>query len=393
MQSFEYHCPTEIVFGPGTEEKTAEKIRKYGGHHVFVVYGGGSVIKTGLLARIERIMTADGLAFKVLGGVRPNPRLSLARQGVREALLFRADFILAIGGGSVIDTAKAIAHGVANPHTDIWEYWLGKETLTKSIPVGVVLTIPAAGSETSDSAVLTNEELGRKAGLSSELNRPAFAIMNPELAYTLPRRQIACGIADIMLHTMERYFSRVEGNAFTDRVAEALLKNVITYAKSALVNAHDYEAMSELMWCGSVSHSGFTGLGRPKDFAAHKLGHELSGRFDVAHGASLTAVWGSWARYVYEDQPQRFAQFAERIWGVNAGRPEEKARAGIRQTEAFFLSLGMPICFTELGIGVQDAESLAYLADMCTDFGRKKVAAFRPLDRQMVLDIYQLANH
>lgn len=393
MQSFEYHCPTEIIFGRGTEERVAEKIRQYGGHRVFVVYGGGSVIKNGLLARVERVMTAGGLAFRVLGGVQPNPRLSLARDGVREALLFKADFVLAIGGGSVIDTAKAIAHGLANPHTDIWEYWLGEKKLEKTTPVGVVLTIAAAGSETSDSAVLTDEESGKKSGLNTDLNRPAFAIMNPELTYTLPRRQIACGIADIMMHTMERYFSQVQGNSFTDRAAEALLQNVIAYAKPALTNAQDYEAMSEIMWCGSVSHNGFTGLGRPKDFAAHKLGHELSGRFDVAHGASLTAVWGSWARTVYMDDPQRFARFARQIWGINAGTPEEQARAGIRETEAFFASIGMPLNFTELGIGVQDEAMLEELADMCTDSGNKKVAAFRPLDREAVLEIYRLANH
>mgnify|MGYP003602606310 FL=1 len=393
MQSFEYHCPTEIVFGREAETKTAAKISKYGGHRVLVVYGGGSVVKSGLLARLESQFTEAGLVFKSLGGVQPNPRLSLARQGVKEAIAFGADFILGVGGGSVIDTAKAVAHGTANPDIDIWEFWSGRQLLEKSLPVGVVLTIAAAGSETSNSAVLTNAETGRKSGLHTDLNRPAFAIMNPELTYTLPQYQIACGIADILMHTLERYFTKVEGNDFTDRVAEALLKDVIFYGPRALANHKDYEAMSELMWCGSVSHNGFTGLGRAQDFAAHKLGHELSARFDVAHGASLTTMWGAWARTVYMDQPERFAKFAAQVWDVQVGTQEEKARAGIRCMEEFFHSIGMPVCFTELGIGVQPSATLEYLADMCTDYGKKTVAVFHPIDRSMALQLYTMANH
>ena len=393
MQSFEYHCPTEIVFGREAEKKTAEKIKKYGGSRVFVVYGGGSAVKSGLLARLESQLTGAGLTFKAMGGVQPNPRLSLAREGVRQAIAFGADFLLGVGGGSVIDTAKAIAHGTANPETDIWEFWSGRQVLKKTLPVGAVLTIAAAGSETSNSSVLTNEETGKKCGTNTDLNRPAFAVMNPELTYTLPKYQIACGIADILMHTLERYFTQVEGNDFTDRVAEALLKNVIFHGPRALANRKDYAAMSELMWCGSVSHNGFTGLGRTQDFAAHKLGHELSGRFDVAHGASLTTMWGSWARTVYMDKPERFAQFAEQVWNVQAGTAEEKARAGIRQMEEFFRSIGMPTCFTELGIGVQSQETLEYLADMCTDHGKKKVAVFHPIDRSLALQLYTLANH
>jgi alcohol dehydrogenase len=393
MQSFEFHCPTEIVFGKGAEEKAAEKIKKYGGSKVFVVYGGGSVVKSGLLAKIEKEITEAGLAFKALGGVQPNPRLGLAREGVRQALEFGADFILGIGGGSVIDTAKAIAHGIANPDVDIWEFWTGRQTVMQSTPVGAVLTIAAAGSETSNSAVLTNEENDKKAGLNSDFNRPVFAIMNPELTYTLPSRQIACGISDIMMHTLDRYFTHETGNEFTDRVAEALLRNVVAHAKTAMANHKDYEAMSEIMWCGSISHNGFTSLGRTMDFGVHKLGHELSGKFDVSHGASLTTIWGCWARYVYMDNPQRFAQYAERVWDIAAGTAEERARAGIRCTEDFFRSLGMPTSFTELGIGVQEESVLEYLADMCTDHGRKKVAFFRRIDRQTAIEIYRMANH
>ena len=392
MQSFTFKCPTEIVFGAEAELTVAEKIRKYGGHHIYIIYGGGSVVKNGLLARIERCLTSGGLAFEVLGGVQPNPRLAFAREGVREALAFQSDFILAVGGGSVIDTAKAIAHGVANPGVDIWDFWSGKVPLTKTTPVGAVVTIAAAGSETSDSSVLTNEGTGKKAGLSSELNRPAVAFMNPELTYTLPKWQIACGIADILMHTLERYFAPTEGNSFTDLVAEALMRNVIAKGRIAMANRKDYDAMSELLWCGSISHNGFTGLGREKDFSVHKLGHELSGKFDVSHGASLTAVWGTWARYVCQESPARFAQYAVRVWDIDSGTAEERARAGIRRTEEYFRELGLPTNFTELGIGVQKPESLEYLADMCTNHNTKTIGVFCPLHREEILTIYSAAN-
>ena len=394
MQSFEYYSPTEIIFGKGAEEKTAEKVKKHGGSRVFIVYGGGSVVKSGLLARLQNQLEAAGIPYDSIGGVQPNPLMSLARKGIQQALEFKADFILAIGGGSVIDTSKAIAHGIADPEVDIWEYWSGKRPINKTTPVGVVLTISAAGSETSNSAVLTNDEIGKKCGTNTDLNRPRFAIMNPELTYTLPPYQIACGTADIIMHTLERYMTHTEGNNFTDRVAEELIKNVMKFGKKALANRKDYEAMSELMWCGSVSHTGFTGLGRVMDFAAHKLGHELGGKFNITHGASLTIMWPAWARHVYMDKPERFAQFAERVCGVNSGTVEERARAGIRTMEEFFKNdLGLPTCFSESEIGVQDESVLEYLADMCTGGGKNKVANFRPLDRENCLAIYRAANH
>ena len=394
MQSFEYYSPTEIVFGKDAEAKTAEKIKKHGGSRVFVVYGGGSVVRSGLLVRIQNQLAEAGLAYESLGGVQPNPLLSLAREGVRKAIDFQADFILAIGGGSVIDTSKAIAHGVATPDVDIWEYWSGRQPIVKTTPVGVILTISAAGSETSNSAVLTNAEIGKKCGTNTDLNRPRFAIMNPELTYTLPKFQIACGTADIMMHTLERYMTHVEGNNFTDRIAEALLCNVKKFGVIALADRKNYEAMSELMWCGSVSHTGFTSLGRAMDFAAHKLGHEISGKFNVTHGASLTVMWPAWAKHVYMDKPERFAQYAEKVWDVNSGTVEERARAGIRLTEEFFKKeLGLPICFSDLEIGVQEDSMMEYLADMCTAQGKNKVATFRPLDREECLAIYRAANH
>ena len=393
MQGFSFHCPTEIVFGRGAEERTAELLRKYGAHRVFIVYGGGSVIKSGLLARVERVITAAGLAFSVRGGVRPNPRLSFAREAVREALDFEADFLLAVGGGSVIDTAKAIAHGTANPETDLWDFWSGKKELKKSLPVGVILTLPAAGSETSDSSVLTNEETGEKAGLPSPFNRPAFAILNPELAFSLSSPQLAAGIADIVMHTLERYMTHTEGNEFTDLLAEALLQNVAKYAPIVLAHHKNYEAMSEIMWCGTISHCGLTGLGRDKDFSVHKLGHALSARYDTNHGESLTALWGAWARAVYEDHPERFARFAEKVWGVDAGSAEERARAGIRKTEEFFRSLKLPISLGELPTGILEHGALEALADNVTANGTKTVGTFHSVDRAFALKIYTAANH
>jgi len=392
MQSFEYHCPTEIIFGKGAELKAADKIKKYGGTKVLVVYGGGSVVRSGLLQKITDLLQKAKLPYETLGGVQPNPRLELARTGVQQANKFKADFILAVGGGSVIDTSKAIAHGRANPDTDIWDFWSGKAELTKSLPVGVVLTISAAGSETSNSAVLTNEETGKKAGINTDFNRPCFAVMNPELTYTLPERQIACGVTDIMMHTLDRYFTHTKGNEMTDAIAEVLLKNVAKNGRIALAKHDDYEAMSEIMWCGSLSHNGLTGLGAEIDFATHKLGHELSGKFDVPHGESLSAVWASWARYVYKEEPQRFAIFAERVWGIHHEDLNEKALAGIAATEAYFASIHMPTNFTELGIGKQDEKSLQYLADRCSDYGKKTVANFKKLTREDMYNIYKMAN-
>jgi len=388
MHAFEYYTPTQIVFGAGSVGKTAELVKKHGAGRVLVVYGGGSAKKSGLIDRLcEQLRQAD-IAFETLGGVHPNPRLGFAREGVKLAGAFRAELILAVGGGSVIDTCKAIAHGAANPGTDIWEFWKKRQPLTKSMPVGVVLTIPAAGSETSDSAVLTDEVVGEKRGLNTDFNRPAFAVMDPELAATLPRRQAACGVTDIMMHTMERYFSPVTGNELTDELAEALLRVVIRRGPAVCENPADTDAMSEIMWAGSLSHNGLTGLGGEKDFATHQLGHAVSEKFDAIHGESLSAVWGSWARYVMGTNPARFAQFARNVWGL---APD--AEAGIRRTEEFFASLGMPLQLPALGIGVQDEAGLADLALRCTYQKTREIGSFRRLGYDDILAIYRAANH
>lgn len=393
MRSFTFFSPTKVIFGKNAELATADEIKKFGGSRVMIVYGGGSVVKSGLLDKIQQLLIKEGLPFTVLGGVQPNPRLSLARAGVEQAIKFGADFILAVGGGSVIDTAKAIAHGAANPQTDIWLYWTREAVVEKSIPVGVVLTISASGSETSDSAVLTNDETGTKCGLCTELNRPKFAVMNPELTYTLPKYQIICGIVDIMMHTLDRYFTTVEGNELTDEIAESLLRVVIKNGEIAIKNPCDYQAMSELMWCGSISHNELTGLGGEKDFAPHLIGHELSAKFDVAHGASLSAVWGSWAKYCYLAKPERFVRFAKKVWGIEGSNAEETALAAIEKTVSYFASIGAPTSFTELGIGIQSEAVLQEMADRCVFYGKYTVGQFKVLDREDVYQIYKLANH
>jgi len=396
MQGFTYLTPTEIIFGAGAENNTAAMIKKHGGTRVLVVYGRGSVVKSGLLDKILEQLTGAGIPYLKHGGAAPNPHLSFARAGVKAAIDFGADLILAIGGGSAIDAAKAIAHGAGNPGIDIWKFWLREEPVTKSLPIGVVLTISAAGSETSNSAVITNADEGLKRGLLTDFNRPRFAIMNPELTYSLPKYQISCGIADIIMHTLDRYFSveanELKENEMTDEISEALLRVVIKNGPQVLENPASYQAQSELMWAGSLSHNGICGLGRTMDFSVHQLGHELGGRFDVAHGASLTTMWGSWARYCLDINPARFARYARKVWGVTQECDKAAAAEGICKTEEYFKIIGMPTCFTELGIGTQPDDVLDALAFSCVHFGKRLVGSFRALGKEDVYAIYRAAN-
>jgi hypothetical protein len=392
MQGFNFHTPTEIAFGRGVQGQTCSLVRKYGGSRVFIVYGGGSAVRSGLLAEIEARFSEGGIAYKLYGGVKPNPVADHVREGVRLALDFGADFILAIGGGSAIDAAKAIAHGTANPAMDFWFFWTGEAEPAASLPVGAVLTISAAGSETSASAVITNEETGQKKGLTSPFNRPCFAVMNPELTFTLPKYQIACGIADIMMHTLERYFTPVGGNRLTDEIAEGLLRTVIDCGREAIDNPRDYGAMSELMWCGSLSHNGLTGLGRPMDFSVHQLGHELGAKFDVAHGAALTTMWGYWAEVCYDKDAARFARYARNVWGADGADDTKAAKLGIELTVNYFREIGMPVSFAELGIGVLAEEDILYLANRCAWGGKRKIGQLNPLDADGIAGVYRLAN-
>lgn len=394
MQSFQYYIKTDVVFGEGSVCRTAELVKKHGGSRVLVVYGGGSAKRSGLLDRVFALLDEALLPYDSIGGVQPNPRVELAREGVKRAVEFRADLILAVGGGSVIDTAKAIAHGAANPETDIWEFWKRREVLTRSTPVGVILTIPAAGSETSDSAVLTNEQECEKRGLNTDLNRPAFAILDPKLAMTLPPRQVSCGVTDILMHTLDRYFTPADDNELTDALAEALLRVVIRNGPKVVENENDLHAMSEIMWCGSVSHNGLTGLGAPREFTTHQLGHALSEKFDAIHGETLSAMWGSWARYVWETKPARFARFARNVWDVDDVDADEAAMLGIEATENFFRSLHMPVSLGELkDVGVQSEEGLQELALRCSYQKTRTIGSFRVLGYDEMLEIYRLANH
>ena len=393
MHDFTYCAPTEIVFGQDAELKCGEEIQKFGGSRVMLVYGSGSVVKSGLLPRVQAQLTAAGLAVTLLGGVVPNPRVSLVRTGIAQALDFGVDFLLAVGGGSVIDTAKAIAIGVAQKEDDIWAVWTKKLPLRAALPVGAVLTIPAAGSEMSDSAVLTNEEDGEKRGVNSQVIRCRFAAINPALCATLPKYQLACGTVDAMMHTMDRFFTHPTDNELSDEFACGLLRCVSRNGARVVADASDYHAMSELVWGSTVSHNGLTGLGGVKCFAPHGLSHGISGHYDVAHGASLAAIWPSWARYCIDEDPARFAKFGREVWGLAASGDDKKdGLAAIDATEAFFRSLGMPVNFRELGVGPLDKASLEALADHASIRGTITLGAFKVLHRPDMLAIYELAN-
>jgi len=345
---------------------------------------------------VMAILNAEKAQVWEVSGVQPNPRLSLVYKGIELCREHDVQLVLAVGGGSAIDTAKAIANGAANPELDIWnDLWLKKVTLTKALPVGVILTISAAGSESSDSAVLTNDETHEKRGLSSDIQRPRFAILNPELTMTLPPYQVACGVVDIMMHTMDRYFNPVTSNELTDEIAEALLRTVIRNGAIAVKDPTNYQAMSELMWAGSLSHNGLTGLGSNKDFAPHQLGHELSAMFDVAHGASLAAVWDSWARYCLDADPARFARFGVNVWGLDPAGKEEAQLAleAIEATASYFRSIDMPTCFSALACGVLAEETVKEMAHRCAFYGTRTIGTFRVLNESDILAIYTMANH
>ncbi|NLO47020.1 MAG: iron-containing alcohol dehydrogenase [Clostridiales bacterium] len=394
MRDFTFYCPTEVLFGCDTELRTADAVKRYGGNRLLVVYGSESAEKSGLLDRICGTLEEEGLAYSLFKGAQPNPRLDFVERGVKAAIAAKADMILGVGGGSAIDAAKAIAHGAANPDSELWDFWQGKETLVKTLPVGAIVTIPAAGSETSDSSVLLNEAIGIKRGLSTPLNYPRFAVMNPALAATLPKYQVACGVTDILMHTLERYFSPVTGNALTDEMAEALMRVVVRFGKRVVEDPSDYEAMSEMFWCGSLSHNGLTGLGGLKDFANHQIGHALAAVYDKAHGATLSAVWESWAKYVLgiipgnatPKNPERFAQYAKNVWG------EKDAEAGIYKTVEFFRELGVPTCLSELGISILSDEQLDKLSDRCSYGKTRTIGSFMTLSYRDIRNIYAAAN-
>ena len=378
MLNFNYYSPTEFVFGRGAEERAGEMIRKRGGTKVLVHFGGGSAIRSGLMDRVTASLDAAGLPYITLGGVQPNPRSSLVYRGIELARAEGVDFILAVGGGSVIDSSKAIALGV--PYEgDFWDFFCGKAKPEKALGVGVVLTLAAAGSEGSKSCVITQEDGGFKRGCGNELNRPKFALMNPEVTYTLPAYQTACGATDMMAHVLERYFTNEKGVDLTDRLCEAVLSAVIKAAPVAIAEPDNYEARAQLMWASTLAHNDSCGLGREGDWASHQIEHELSARYDVAHGAGLAVVFPAWMRYQLDHDPMRFAQLAVRVWGCDMDfeHPEKTGLEGIERYEQFLKSIGMPTRLGELHV---DPADIPAMAEKCKRNNAGKLGFFRPLD-------------
>ena len=391
MFGFKYYTPTKVVFGKETEYKVAELIREFGGTKVLIHYGGGSVIRSGLLARVTKCLDEAGIAYITLGGAVPNPHLSLVYEGIELCRKEGVDFLLAVGGGSAIDSAKAIGYGVAN-EGDVWDFYDYKRQAKGCLPLGVILTIAATGSEMSDSSVITKEEGLAKRGYSSDYCRPRFAILNPELTMTLPDYQTACGCTDIMMHTMERYFTNGGNMEITDSMAEGLLRTVKECAKVLAKDPNNYDARAEVMWAGSLAHNGLTGCGNDGgDWMTHKLEHELGGLYDVAHGAGLAAIWGSWARYVYKNCLPRFKRFALNVMGVaNEGSDEEIALRGIEAMEDFYREIKMPTNLRELGIKATD-EDLVLMAHKCAVGVNGGMGSARFLREEDMLAIYRMS--
>lgn len=393
MKNFNYYTPTEIVFGNESESKTAHLIKQYGGTKVLVHYGGKSAERSGLLGELCRQLDAEGIGYVTLGGVVPNPRLSKVYEGIELCRKEHVDFILAVGGGSVIDSAKAIAYGLAY-EGDVWDFFDGKTEAKRCYPVGTVLTIPAAGSEMSCGCVITNEIGSRKRAYDDDLSRPKFAVMNPERTYSLPAYQTACGVVDIMMHTMERYFSQDDDMTLTDELAEALLRTVKNSAYKVMASPEDYRHRAQIMWAGSLAHNGLTGCGTTGDFATHMLEHELSALFDVAHGAGLAALWGSWARYVLKENVSRFVRFAVNVMGVSNDftDPEATALAGIEAMERFYKDISMPTSISELiGRDITDDE-IRLMAEKCSLGNTCTVGNFKKLNMQDMEKIYRMAR-
>ena len=392
MLNFDYYTPTKVAFGKDTVSRVGKLIKEFGGKKVLIHYGGGSVIRSGLMDKVKAILEEEQIPYIMLGGAVPNPHLSLVYEGIELCKKEAVDFILAVGGGSAIDSAKAIGYGVAN-EGDVWDFYDYKRQATGCLPIGVVLTLAATGSEMSDSSVITKEEGLIKRGYSSDYARPKFAIMAPELTKTLPDYQTASGCADIMMHTMERYFHNGDSMEITDQLAEGLLRTVMVNAKILVSEPDNYEARAEVMWAGSLAHNGLTGCGTDGgDWMSHKLEHELGGLFDVTHGAGLAAIWGSWARYVYKDCLPRFKRFAVNVMGVQAsGTDEEIALKGIEAMEEFYRAIKMPTNLRELGIEPTE-EELAIMAHKCAVGVGGQSGSAKVLKEADMLAIYKMAK-
>lgn len=391
MNGFVYTTPTKVYFGNRQEEALADILKEYGYKKVLLHYGGKSALESGLITRIRWQLERAGVEWKELGGVKPNPRLSLVNEGIRICKSEGTELILAVGGGSVIDSAKAIGVGVACGG-DVWDFYAKKRVPDKTLPVGVVLTISAAGSEMSNSSVITNDDICEKRGLNNDLTRPVFALLNPELTLGVSSYQTACGCADIFMHSAERYLSSGGSLKITDAVAEAVMSTVIASSKVVLRKLNDIDARANLMWASSLSHNGLTGCGTDGgDWAVHMMGQELSALYDVAHGASLTAVWGSWARYVYKNCLNRFHLFAVQVMGVRPnGTRQELALKGIDACEEWFRSLGLPTSIRELGVNPTDDDLRLMARKMATKCGGVKGSCMA-LHEEDLYNIYHSA--
>ena len=393
MKDFKFYAPTEVVFGENSEEQVARLIKKYGGTKVLVHYGGKSAERSGLLDKVCKQLQDEGIQFVKLGGVVPNPRLSLAKQGIELCRKEGIDFILAVGGGSVIDSSKCIAYGVCYDG-DVWDFYLGKAQPTKMLPLAAVLTIPAAGSEMSEASVITNEDGDVKLGYSNDLSRPKFAIMNPRRTFTLPPYQTAAGVTDIMMHTMERYFNTDGDMTLTDEIAEALMRTMKACVFEVLKNPEDYRNRAQIMWGGSLAHNDVTGCRNNGDWATHQLEHELSGMFDVTHGAGLAAIWPSWARYVMHENLSRFVRFAVNVMEVpnDFTDPEGTALRGVKAMERFYHAIGMPVNIRELiGRDVTD-EEIQEMTRKCSRDYQRTCGQFKVLKAEDMKAIYCMAR-
>jgi alcohol dehydrogenase YqhD (iron-dependent ADH family) len=401
MNNFEFYAPTKIIFGKDTESQVGEQILAFNGKKVLIHYGSESVKKSGLLRKVQTSLEELSIPYVELGGVVPNPRLSKVNEGIDLCKKENVDFILAVGGGSVIDSAKAIGYGVYNGG-NLWDFFQGKRTIAGCLPIGCVLTISAAGSEMSNSCVITNEDGWYKRGSKSDFGRPKFSILNPELTYTLPEYQIASGIVDILMHTIERYFSNVTME-LTDNLSEALLRNVIKNGyllfkdeppTTSKLRESGYEPTAQIMWAGALSHNGLFACGTDGgDWAPHQLEHELGGMFDVAHGAGISAVWGSWARYVYQDNISRFARFATHVMTVSPDNKDQETLAleGIAALEDFFRAIKMPVTISELGIKVTQ-EQILELAEKCSFHNTRTIGRIKTLNTEDMVAILEMSK-
>ena len=389
----EYYTPTRVIFGKGAETKLGETLNRDGYKKALLHYGGKSAIESGILERVEKDLLSNDIDYIKVGGVVPNPRVTLVRKAIEEAKKHGSEIIIALGGGSVIDSAKAIAYGLFNTEGDIWDYYLGERKVKGAFPLAAILTLSATGSEMSASSVISNDEgPGYKRGLNSEWGRPKYAFLNPELTYSVSPYQTASGSADIMMHTLERFFHSGEGLTLTDDLSVSLLKSVMAYTPIALSDPKNYEARANLMWAGSLSHNGLMNMGSDSrgDWACHQMEHELSAKYDCPHGAGLTAIWGSWARYVFPSIKERLVILGEKLFSLE-GESDLVAEKTIDEMEKFFSSISMPVTIKELGIELseEDIESLSFGA---TFHGKRTLGDSFRLGGKEISDIYRMAR-